>query len=489
MNALNVGWWLLRVMRPQQRAGTCIIKKTKEKFNQKSQSKTQFFDIRVQDNQMQKTGFHSMIKKKGKESMDMKDETISANDRRILRELAKKQYEFSQKEENQKKRQEWYAHNSLKGERPMVHLEMWTFAQEIIPQRLRCEGAYAREIETNLYVNFLNQELFDDDRVTPDYYPLNYDTHFRLFDIEIKKNEVTGSLGHEFVSVVEDLEDDYDKLKETDFGADTESALRKKQVLEETFRDILPVKIQMDCLYSVPTQMVIHFMKMENMMYNIYDYPELFKEMMDRIANDTLAYYRFLEEKHFILPTVGAESLGQGSWCYNHELPDEAEARKRPLVTKDVWGFMDSQETVGLSPEMFEEFIFPCYKKISSQFGLLSYGCCEPVHPIWDKCISKLENLRKVSISPWCEEEFMGERLRERKNVIYHRKPSPNYLGVGAVLDEDALRESLRKTFRAAKGCKLEITQRDVYTIHHDISKAKRYVDIIKEEIENNWRG
>ncbi len=411
---------------------------------------------------------------------------ISEKDRVILRELAKKQYEYSQQEKNKKRIQEWYAHNSLKGERPMIHLEMWTFAQEIIPQRLQCEGEFAREVETTLYTHFLNQELFDDDRVTLDYYPLPYDTYFTLFNIEIHKHEAAGSLGHEFISVVEDLEEDYDKLKQTVFGADMESTIAKKKVLEETFGDILPVKIKMDCLYSVPTQMVVHFMKMENMMYNIYDYPDLFKEMMNRIADDTLAYYRFLEKKRLILPTVGGEFLGQGSWCYNHELPDWEEAAKRPLVTKDVWGFMDSQETVGLSPEMFEEFIFPCYQKIAGQFGLLSYGCCEPVNPVWDKCISKLENLRKVSISPWCDEEFMGERLRGGK-VIFHRKPSPNYLGVGTTLDEDAVRNSIRKTLHAAKGCKLEITQRDVYTINHDISKAKKYVDIIKEEITDHW--
>ena len=88
----------------------------------------------------------------------------------------------------------------------------------------------------------------------------------------------------------------------------------------------------MDCLYSVPTQMLVHFMKMENMMYNIYDYPELFKEMMDRIAEDTLAYYRMLEEKHLILPTVSGQALGQGTWCYNHELPGEEEAKKAQEV-------------------------------------------------------------------------------------------------------------------------------------------------------------
>ena len=406
---------------------------------------------------------------------------IDKNDRIILRELAKKQYEYSQTEKNKNRIREWTDHNSLQGKRPMIHLEMWTFAQEIIPQRLQCKGEFARDVETKLYCNFLNQELFDDDRVTPDYYPMPYDTHFTLFNIPIKKHNSVGSVGHEFISVVEDLEDDYEKLQETDYGVDMESTMLKKQALEEVFGDILPVRLQMDCLYSVPTQMIVHFMKMENMMFNIYDYPELFKEMMNRIADDTLAYYRMLEEKRLILPTTGGESLGQGSWCYNRELPGEEEAKIRPLKTRDVWGFMDSQETVGLSPEMFEEFIFPCYKKISEQYGLLSYGCCEPVDPIWENCISKLENLRKVSISPWCNEEYMGERLKGSK-TIFHRKPSPNYLGVGTVLDEEAVRESIRKTMKASEGCKLEITQRDVYTINNDPQKAKRYVDIIKAE-------
>lgn len=408
--------------------------------------------------------------------------TINADDRIILRELAKKQYEYSQTDKNQQRIEAWKDHNSLKGNRPMIHLEMWTFAEEIIPERLRCQGGFAREVETILYCNFLNQELFDDDRVTPDHFSLGYDTHFTLFNISIEKHNSNGSLGHEFVSVIEDLEDDYKKLQETNFGVDIESTMLKKRILEETFGDILPVELKMDCLYSVPTQMLVHFMKMENMMFNIYDYPELFKEMMGRIADDTLAYYRMLEEKQLILPTVGGEELGQGSWCYNRELPTAKDAKSRILTTKDVWGFMDSQETVGLSPEMFEEFIFPCYKKIASQYGLLSYGCCEPVDPIWDHCISKLDNLRKVSISPWCNEEYMGEQLKG-SSIIYHRKPSPNYLGIGTVLDEAAVRESLRKTKEAAKGCKLEITQRDVYTINRDIGKAKRYVDIIKDEM------
>ena len=421
------------------------------------------------------------------------DYLVSQSDRAILREVARRQLELANTDSNKARIREWYKHNALQGEKPMIHLEMATFEQEILPQRMKCEGAFARQIEHALYSNFLNQELFDNDRVTPDYYPLNYDTYFELFGIQIHVDHTDDgsgkeSLGHHFVSVIEDLEDDYDKLGPTRFGVDLETTEKKRTAIEEAIGDILPVKMQMNCLYSVPTQMIVHFMSMENMMFAMYDYPELFKEMMNRIADDTLAYYRLLEEKRLILPTVSFEGVGQGTWSFNNELPGYEEWQKRPFTTKDVWGFMDSQETVGISPDMYEEFIFPCYQKISSQFGLPSYGCCEPVDPIWDRCISKLPNLRKVSISPWCSEEFMGERLRGSK-TIFHRKPSPNFLGVDPVLDEEAFRQHIRKSLLAARGCKMEITQRDVYTIHNNIPKAKRYIELIREEIENNWKG
>ena len=110
------------------------------------------------------------------------DYRISKEDGQILRELAKKQLEFHHREENQRRIKEWYTHNALQGQRPMIHLEAGTFQQEFLPDRLRCTGEFARQVEQQLYENFQNQELFDDDRVTPDWFGVNYDTFFRLFE-------------------------------------------------------------------------------------------------------------------------------------------------------------------------------------------------------------------------------------------------------------------------------------------------------------------
>ncbi|MDL2293330.1 hypothetical protein LJC60_01715 [Ruminococcaceae bacterium OttesenSCG-928-D13] len=81
--------------------------------------------------------------------------------------------------------------------------------------------------------------------------------------------------------------------------------------------------------------------------------------------------------------------------------------------------------------EMYAEFVFPYYERIAQVYGRLSYGCCEPVDPVWDM-VSRLPNLRKISISPWCNEEKMGEALRG-SSIIYHRKPSPTSLGWQAI--------------------------------------------------------
>ncbi len=81
----------------------------------------------------------------------------------------------------------------------------------------------------------------------------------------------------------------------------------------------------------------------------------------------------------------------------------------------------------------------------------------------------------------------MGEILSDRR-IVYLRKPSPNFLGVGGELEEDAVREHFLRTAKAASGCKLEIAQRDVYHINNTSDKVKRYVQLIRETLENNWK-
>ncbi len=411
--------------------------------------------------------------------------TINQHDRAILRDLAKVQLEVANSDLNRERVELWKRHNDFRGERPIVHVETGTFADHVVTPRMRCEGDLARRIEYNLISAVINLVEFDDDWVVPDYYGVGHHAYFTLFGTRIERETAAdasgGTLGHHFKHNIHDLEDDWAQIeKPSVYGVNDEGTREYKAFIEELLGDILPVRMVMGCLGASPTQEVVHRMGMETMFTSMYDYPELFKKMMDKIADDYIAYYKFLEQGGYLLPTTEFEWLGQGSMCFTSELPNTT-----PLTTRQVWGYMDSQETVGLSPAMFGEFIFPAYKRIADTFGLLSYGCCEPVDTFWEY-VSQFDNLRKVSVSPWCNEDFIGEKLRG-KRIMFHRKPSPNYLGVGDVLDEDAIRSHITTTLKAAKGCHLEITQRDVYAVSHSVAKVRHYVEIIRECIANEW--
>jgi len=402
---------------------------------------------------------------------------ISKADREILRDLAKKQVEMAHTPKMDALWADWRKHGAFeKNSRPMIRIETWTFGDDIIPPMLRCETEAGRQLEWQLISNTINHEHFGDDNLVFDYIPVACHLHFLPFGIKVQTEHPNEeSLGHQFVSAISDLEQDFHKLKKSTYGIDMESTLKRINYLNEIYGDILPARLSPYNLYCGLTMDVVHIMKMEDMFTAMYDYPDLFHKMMANLTKDHLEFFDLQEKEGIILPTHEECHLGQGSYSFNNELP----TKNTGLKTTDIWGYMDSQETSGVSPDMFAEFFAPYYTQIAARYGLLSYGCCEAVDPIWDVFLSKLKNLRKVSIAPWAKEEFMGEKLRD-KNIVYMRKPSPNFLGVGNILDEDAIITDIGTTIKAARGCHLEVIQRDVYKVSGSTQKVRKYIELIR---------
>ena len=150
---------------------------------------------------------------------------------------------------------------------------------------------------------------------------------------------------------------------------------------------------------------------------------------------------------------------------------------------------MDSQETVGVSPELFHEFGFPYYRDLATMFGLVYWGCCEPADPIWEKSLSKLPNLKAVSVSRWANQRYWADAF-EGKGIVFSRKPNPNLLGLTAELDENAWAEELRETLKivAGRNIPLEFVVRDVYSLHGNLGKLRQAVEIARREIDRFYR-
>lgn len=407
---------------------------------------------------------------------------ISASDRLILCDLAKKQAELAATDRNKALWNDWMKHGRFDSDsRPMIRVELWTFANDILPKLMKCEGEDARRLETMFLTNTVNFELFGDDTLVPSRLNLPLNGRFLPFGLKPMRHDDPNGVAYRYDPYLRDLEDDFDVLKPSEYSVDFEGHAKYVEEMTELFGDILPVEQGGCSMGCTPTQNIVHLMHMDDMFCNMFDYPELFHKMMDMLTTDYVNYFKMLEEKGVYRAAARDEHLGQGTYCFTDDLPAEGEG----IPMNKVWIYMDSQETSGVSPKMYREFAIPYYKRISSMFGLLSYGCCEAVHELWDDGLDQFENLRKISISPWCDQRFMGERLAGRKTVFL-RKPSPNFLGVGDSMDEDAVRKHYAETVEAARGCTLEFACRDIYCNNITPEKVRRYVEVARSEMEKH---
>jgi hypothetical protein len=198
---------------------------------------------------------------------------------------------------------------------------------------------------------------------------------------------------------------------------------------------------------------------------------------MEYMVEDRLRTFKFLEKEKLLVPNTDNQMAGPRSYGYVSELPDPDTAGEVSL--KDVWGWPESQESMIISPDMYAEFVLPYYARLAKEFGLVYYGCCEPVDDRIDLLIEAVPNLRAVSISGWADFDFMAERLGG--DIVFSRKPTPAYMS-GANPDWDLMRGDMEKTYRAVKrnGCNTEILIRDLYTVAGDIPRLKSWTDMTK---------
>ena len=417
---------------------------------------------------------------------------MTTAEREYLRDLARQQMELAKSPIMKEREKLWYAHNACNGLRPMIAVGEGHDWREIWPE-IRCEDPLAREMEYALQNQVQRVHWIGDDRVTPDFFALNYSVRGPvggLGEQSVKAgsgNASDGTGGYHIIPQIEIIEEDFHKLRPSELNFPKEELARKKERVEDVIGDILPVKLVNTTNNWGPSPMrdVIALMGMENAYIAMAAEPEEFHRLMAFLTEDTLRLYRFEEENGCMYRNTGNHETGSGNWCFTHELPGPD--CPGPVRSVDTWGHLNAEDAAEISPEMFREFILPYQKRLASQFGLIYSGCCERADRFWDNGIDQIGNVRKVSISPWCDERFMGERLAGKK-VIYSRKPRDYYyLGVQKELDEAAFRQNLRETRAAAQGCRVEYIIRDILTIHGNVHKVKRAVEIIREETEDSY--
>jgi hypothetical protein len=406
---------------------------------------------------------------------------LNQRDRLILRELAQQVAELAERPVEKEKRELWYRHNALESTRPLVFCDPENGWNEILtPDTLRCEGGLARAWEW-----YLRREVFwgahmRDDKVIEAVFNVGH--VYTETDWGLRETRIGGEGGGSWRwEAPLKTYDDMDKLRFPQITVDYEATQELLQLAQETFGDILQVRLKTVWWWSFGmTQTLVYLRGLEQIMYDMVDCPEGVHRLMAFLRDGHAARLDFLEKNGLLFLNNDGTYVGSGGFGWTHELPQpDFSGHVRPI---DMWGFAESQETVGISASMFEEFVFPYQLTLLERFGLNCYGCCEPLDSRWH-VVKKFPRLRRVSMSPWANVEVMAERLGNR--YIFSWKPHPGVLAADT-FDEEFVRQTLRQGLNVLKknDCRVEIIMKDCHTIRHDPQRVTRWVQIAKEEAE-----
>jgi len=416
--------------------------------------------------------------------MSTLDWKVTQHDRDILLRLAQQVRTIADGPRNREIVRQWYLHDECKAERPLILTETDGGMKMVFPDlKLECREEWARNQEYGLRDRLMHVETIGDDWPLDPFVGTGWWLKFSDYGIPFHQTrpEDTGARGANHIdAVITDLEKEFHKLKPRTFSVDREGSLAARDFLADLYQGILGVRMRgYPCWTMGMTFTAISIIGLESLMLYMYDQPEALHRLMAFLRDDHLGLMKWLEREGLLNLNNEGDYIGSGSRGYTRALPQPDWVPGSPVRLRDIWCLLESQETVGVGPDMYEEFIFPYENAIAQMVGRVYYGCCEPVNTRWH-VLERMANLKRVSVSPWCDQEFMARVLGKRYG--YSRKPNPAQVST-AVFDADLIRRDLRETMVLAKehGCSLEIAMKDVHTLGGEPDRLTRWVKIARE--------
>jgi hypothetical protein len=405
---------------------------------------------------------------------------MGSADREILRRLAAKVRELASRPREREKRESWYEHNALRSRVPLILVDPENGWNEIIPAgTLQCQGSLARRWEIVLRKEICYGESLNDDRPIEALFEIGHTYSESGFGVEETYHGGVEGQSYSWEPALHGPAD-LEALQSPRIELDQETTRQTLELAQEVLGDLLAVRLRDVWWWSLGmTWDLSKLVGLQQLLLLVYDDPRLLHRLMAFLRDANLAKLDALEAQGLLCLNNDHSYVGSGGLGYSRELPRRA-LDGSVVRTVDLWGFTESQETTGLSPQMFAEFVFQYQRPIQERFGLNCYGCCEPLDPRW-QVVRQTPTLRRVSVSPWADQRRMSEALADR--IIYSRKPSPAPLAV-AHLDEDLVRQDIRGTLEITRGNVVELIMKDNHTLGHNPQNLVDWVRIAREEIE-----
>jgi hypothetical protein len=406
---------------------------------------------------------------------------LSKRDVTIVRELAARTAEVAALPVQEEKRALWRKLNARQPERPMVMIDQVCWNEmgpngELEPQ---CTDAECRGYEGHFRRLLYQWDNFAVDMVVEPFLSVAKAIHNTGFGVGVREetavtDPTNAVIGHMFENQFE-TDEDLAKIQVPRVSHDPAETGRRLEVAHELVGGLLEVRSEGADPYLSLWDPISTWMGVQNALFALIDRPEYMHQLVGRVTDGYLTMLDQLQEQGLLCQP---QSLIHCTGAYTDELPAPGYDPERPR-TKDLWMFGLAQMFSTVSPATFREFEVDYASRICERFGLVYYGCCDPLDGKMDE-VRLIPNVRKVSMSPWVDEERGAAEIGGE--YVYSRKPSPAIFSTGR-FSPDAVRADLTATRDVCErhGCPLEYILKDISTVRYELERLFEWARVAME--------
>ncbi|HPS55326.1 MAG TPA: hypothetical protein PLP05_07000 [Sedimentisphaerales bacterium] len=413
---------------------------------------------------------------------------LSNKDANILRRLAGKVAEIASLPIHKEKALLWTRLNDLKSKRPMVWINeiCWNEMNVDDELTLQCEHSWARDQEDQLRKTIYQWKHLPGDMVINDYLVCPLAIHSTDFGIlenvdVIRTDETSDVVSRHFNIQIKEPED-IEKIKFPKITHNEKATEFCYQAMCKIYNGIMPVKKQGQThIWFTPWDYLIRWWGIQEAMMDMILRPDMVNAAVERMVDAWMVELDQFEQLNLLSLDNDNTRVGSGGYGYTSELP-MSPYDPNHIMAHNMWGCSNAQIFSEVSPEMHWEFAVRHDLRWLERFGMTYYGCCEPLDKKMD-ILRKIPNLRKISVSPWCNLERIISEIGS--DYVISRKPSPAILAE-ADWDPTRARAEIHNVLEKADGkCHIEFIMKDISTVRHDPQRLWEWSRIAMEEVEN----
>jgi len=412
---------------------------------------------------------------------------LSQRDRDILRGLAEQVAQIAALPVHQEKAVLWQRLNDLDSVRPMVFINevCWNEMNVEDELTLTTKHPWARKQEQALRHTLYEWRHLPGDMIVSDFLACPLAIHSTGFgiveDVDIVKTDESSEIVSRHFCVQLKEPEDIEKIKMPVITHNAEATELHFKTMCEVYEGILPVKkVGQSHIWFTPWDYLIRWWGVEEAMMDMVVRPEMVHAAVDRMVDAWMIELDQFVEQNLLSLDCNNTRVGSGGYGYSSALPGE-DFDPDHVKPHNMWGCSNAQILSTVSPEMHWDFAVKRDMPWFERWGLVYYGCCEPLDGKID-ILRRIPNLRKVSVSPWCNPQRAIDEIGTDYAISF--KPNPAILA-DSVWDPAQARKDIRRFLVRTEGnCHVEIIMKDISTVRYEPQRLWEWAAIATEEAE-----